>query len=473
MKLATLPLGMVTVTLALVSSSIAIAQDFTYDPPGQLVPGSGEGRVDYTVYVPGMRFPIEVAPAYVNSQVWGNGGMNGPGGGQCDAVNYSYPWKDNFCEVRSWTTPMCPTGEGHQGEDIRPSTCDKDVHWAVAAEDGTITNIGTYSLALMTPGGTRHNYLHMEPSSLLVSVGDTVQRGERIGRVSNSYGGTPTTIHLHYEQELNVAGIGNTKVPPYMSLVAAYEELLGVPTLPCAIIPPAGATLDDGGPCSRFHGPPTSWRHVTDAGNGGDLHWTYAFEDADPGNWAEWLLNFEQAGDYEVEVNTLSAYAQSTLARYVVRHAGEEVELRVDQSTEGWHSLGTFAFAADGDQFVAVYDNTGELLADKKMIMFDAVRLTRAATPEAGPEPGPEPEPDAAPPHDAASVEDATFPVPDTGSASGNPGDYWTSDGDEGCSCRMPGHQRRASHRGSAMWLALAAGLLTLTRLTRRGPRLH
>ena len=43
-----------------------------------------------------MRFPIEVAPAYPNSQVYRPGGLYGGGGSQCDASNYDYPWQDNL-----------------------------------------------------------------------------------------------------------------------------------------------------------------------------------------------------------------------------------------------------------------------------------------------------------------------------------------------------------------------------------------
>ena len=44
--------------------SVAHAADFTYDPPGDLVPDSGKGRTgDEKVYAPDMRFPIEEGPA--------------------------------------------------------------------------------------------------------------------------------------------------------------------------------------------------------------------------------------------------------------------------------------------------------------------------------------------------------------------------------------------------------------------------
>ena len=139
-------------TLLLASS--AAAADFSYKPAGTLVSGSGTGRVDSKIYAPGMRFPIEKAPAYANSQVWGHGGNSGPGGGQCDVENFSYPWWDNYCETRSWTMPLCPSGKGHQGQDIRAASCTKNVHSTSATTDGKISSIGTYSVYLTGNDGT-------------------------------------------------------------------------------------------------------------------------------------------------------------------------------------------------------------------------------------------------------------------------------------------------------------------------------
>ncbi len=187
-----------------VAPRAAFADDFTYDPPGVLVPTSGEGRVDDFVYAPGMRFPIEEGPAYANSQVYGVGGSLGPAGSSCSAPNFSYPWHDNYCEIRQWDMPLCPAGTGHQGQDIRAASCDADVYWAVAATDGTITSIGSYSVYLTDAGGTRYDYLHM--SNVLVGVGDDVTRGQRLGLVSNQFNGTPTTVHLHFNLQQNVQG---------------------------------------------------------------------------------------------------------------------------------------------------------------------------------------------------------------------------------------------------------------------------
>lgn len=206
---------------------VALADDFSYAPPGELVPSSGEGRVDDFVYAPGMRFPMEEGPAYANSQVYGVGGSQGPAGSQCDTPNFSYPWHDNYCEIRQWDMPLCPAGTGHQGQDIRAASCDADTHWAVAAADGTITSIGSYSVYLTDAGGTRYDYLHM--SNVQVNVGDDVTRGQRLGLVSNQFNGTPTTVHLHFNLQQNVQGVGTVYVPPYMSLVTSYQALIGPP----------------------------------------------------------------------------------------------------------------------------------------------------------------------------------------------------------------------------------------------------
>ena len=212
----------ITLSLLLLVAGIRGHDPFSYNPPGKLVPGSGGGLNDPMVYLPGMRFPLEEAPAYANSQVWGVGGLYGEPGDECDDRNYSYPWWDNFCETRDWRVPNCPADHGHQGQDIRPRTCSKGEHWAVAVEAGTITNIGYYSVSLRGVSKIQHRYLHLDHSSLEVAVGDQVNPGQRIGLVSNNYGENSTTIHLHFDMRLTGGYIS-----PYMSLVRSYEDLLG------------------------------------------------------------------------------------------------------------------------------------------------------------------------------------------------------------------------------------------------------
>ncbi|HJL16417.1 MAG TPA: cell wall-binding repeat-containing protein [Sandaracinaceae bacterium LLY-WYZ-13_1] len=222
-----------SLALAWVALAAPAAAQFTYSPPGDLErPGGGSlrvgaGRVDARVYAPGMRFPLESGPAYANSQIYGHGGYMGPGGGQCAAANYAYPWHDNYCEERSWSMPLCPSGRGHQGQDIRPATCRDDHHWAVAAAAGTVTNIGSYSVYVTADDGTRYDYLHMR--SVAVSRGQRVTRGQRLGRVSDAFGSSSTTVHLHFNIRQYVSGLGSVFVPTYMSLVRSYEALVGPP----------------------------------------------------------------------------------------------------------------------------------------------------------------------------------------------------------------------------------------------------
>jgi len=225
------------------SSSEAVTHiDFPHAEPAALLAGSGSGYTDVSNWAPNMCFPL-ADEGFANSQVYGKGGSNGGGGSQCDSPNYSYPWRDNFCESRSWTNVFCGSGQGHQGQDIRPKTCAKDTYWAVAAEDGTVTSIGTYTVTLVGDGSPHriYRYLHMQTASLKVAAGDHVARGQKLGKVSNNMGSTPTTIHLHYEiriaqQETGADGTvyaAQTFVPPYTALVDAYQRKLAgdCPTL--------------------------------------------------------------------------------------------------------------------------------------------------------------------------------------------------------------------------------------------------
>ena len=214
---------------------------FYYYPPGDLEPNSGEGHADLTIYVPDMVFPIRDAPSYPQSQVYRFGG-GVLGGDQCDPRNFSYPWRDNYCEKRSRDngTPYCPLNRVHLGQDIRvgtPEGCQSErrtdpskraAYAVVAAEDGIISNIGRYTVTLRS-GGRIYRYMHMNMRALQVSVGDSVEAGDKLGYVSNDFGGTPTTFHLHFEIKHNTREAGWTWAPPYTSLIAAYERREGAP----------------------------------------------------------------------------------------------------------------------------------------------------------------------------------------------------------------------------------------------------
>ena len=159
---------------------------------------------------------------------------------------------------------------------------------------------------------------------------------------------------------------------------------------PCPTIPAAGDTLDDAGPCFRANGSAQYWRTVSGEGYNGGLHWTNAYVSDQPDNWSRFILNFEAAGAYQVEVMTGGNYGVWTRARYGISHGGVSETITIDQAAvSGWQSLGVFDFAGGGDQALDLFDNyDGDVPADQHLVS-DAVRVTAYV--------GPPPMPDAAP----------------------------------------------------------------------------
>lgn len=163
-------------------------------------------------------------------------------GNQCDASNYQYPWRDNFCEKRDPDNAMCHGGKGHQGQDIRPQTCKDSFYWAIAPEDVVIKDVGSYSLTLRGVNSPYriYRYLHMDPAFIahwtpLKATTTVVKAGRRLGKVGSfGVGGVSnTTTHLHFEIRLSAAETidgtlrpATTWVPPYSALVESYKRKL-------------------------------------------------------------------------------------------------------------------------------------------------------------------------------------------------------------------------------------------------------
>lgn len=243
--------------------------DFTYYAPGDLIPGTGykkqPGTADYHVYAM-MRFPIANAPAYVKSQSfmpWGDCYRTGHNGriGRKDApysckvnglpltfnesaaVNFNYPWRDNFCEYRDFLVGQCTGGRGHQGQDIRPANCvmtnqgsdrcEPYHHTIAAVRDGLIWrlkgNLAAYLVLNNANEFVRFRYLHMNPDFMDedgLLTGRQVSEGEIIGKVA-TWGDyeSGTSYHLHFNMQV-VTKSGWVWVNPYMSLVLAYEKMI-------------------------------------------------------------------------------------------------------------------------------------------------------------------------------------------------------------------------------------------------------
>jgi hypothetical protein len=135
----------------------------------------------------------------------------------------------------------------------------------------------------------------------------------------------------------------------------------------------AGETIvDDQSSGFQKAGPSDSWYEIA-VGYNGHTYWTYN-SNAAVYNYAEWVPTLPQASNYEVFAFIPKSHADTKSARYRIHHNGQDNSYVVDQSIyfDKWVSLGTYYFAASGDEYVYLDDVTGEAYASRK-IGFDAV----------------------------------------------------------------------------------------------------
>jgi len=116
--------------------------------------------------------------------------------------NYSYPWRDNFCEARYFYVGQCPGGLGHQGQDIRPANCKQRMpganrcepylHDVVAVRDGAVLRApgqeSIYIVANAPNERVRFRYLHMLPRQF-----DATGFVSRLDTMSSDVGSTLTS----------------------------------------------------------------------------------------------------------------------------------------------------------------------------------------------------------------------------------------------------------------------------------------
>jgi len=160
-----------------------------------------------------------------------------------ELVAGAYPWRDNFCEARSFNVGQCASGFGHQGQDIRPvacpagseagEACDLRRQRVVAVRDGVVIRSPKQeAVTLQINTRTEHirfRYMHMNPTAMDTDGllnGRRIAEGEQIGVVSN-YLDRPngTTRHLHFDVQVFTRD-GWIWVNPYTTLISAYERLI-------------------------------------------------------------------------------------------------------------------------------------------------------------------------------------------------------------------------------------------------------
>lgn len=217
---------------------------FAYYPPGDLLDkDKGRGRSgDRFVYLRDIAYPLKLGRGefpHMNSQIWGYGGggwggKGAAGGSESDRRNYDpMQQRDNYCEVRGWSMQLCPAGVGHQGQDIRPPSF-RDNYWeVVSVSDGTVTNVtSNTTVQIKATDGTDYYYLHMHPNTIQVKAGQSVRKGQVLGRVSKYMNGSPSTsLHLHFQARQRLA-VGTKTitayVPVFTSLIAALRREKGL-----------------------------------------------------------------------------------------------------------------------------------------------------------------------------------------------------------------------------------------------------
>lgn len=243
----------------------AESKAFSFHPVGKLIPGTGmrapEGDTDATVYAR-IRFPAAEAPAYVSTQIYRKRDKSQPGPVEGEPDIDAYRWRDNFCEKRDFQVGQCPSGRGHQGQDITGLTCHSKVDSkvrcrpnqdaVVAVRDGMIQREAwNESFFLYVNAGgerMRFRHLHMHPKQLdsenIVS-GSAVKEGQPIGTIGN-FDRRPalTSTHLHFELHVPTRD-GYVRVNPYMTLIAAYEHLIGARGIEYVPPPPSPETPED------------------------------------------------------------------------------------------------------------------------------------------------------------------------------------------------------------------------------------
>jgi hypothetical protein len=147
------------------------------------------------------------------------------------------------------------------------------------------------------------------------------------------------------------------------------------PLGPCLPLPAQGGVLDTASGCLWLRGPANYWNHENE-GNEGALAWTTVMQSGGHANSAEWQINLEFAGQYEVQVHTSANFSRHERARYDLDHGHTTTPIVAELSpSDGWQTLGAYDFSEGGNQRLTLYDNNDGAVERGSRIVADAIRL--------------------------------------------------------------------------------------------------
>ena len=169
------------------------------------------------------------------------------------------------------------------------------------------------------------------------------------------------------------------------------------PKGPCNALPPAGGVIDTDSGCMWLRGPANYWSYENE-GHDGTLAWTKVLQSGGHTNSAEWEINLEAAGQYEIEIYAHAKFSRHNKTRYDLNHGHASTPIVADLSgADGWTSLGVHEFTEGAEQRLTLYDNTDGAVESGSQIVADAIRLTATELSDPNPNPNPDPEPNPEP----------------------------------------------------------------------------
>ncbi len=275
----------------------------------------------------------------------------------------------------------------------------------VASADGQISyagweNHGNHDVGLGLKVIVDHNNSHQTIYGHLSAI--RYQSGSNVGRWQIGTSGTTGNSsgpHLHFEVKTWHNGAWRIKDPYGWSgsYTDPWQQASGVQSTwlwmsnPLQNPPPNNGTytVDDGD--SKFfkgcYGGVDYWYRVTNAGNSGDLYWTYA-NGSVTDCWARWdTPSIPSSGQYEVlvYVPNWNGNNRTHAARYTVNHANGSLTVVVDQHRIGgsgqWISLGRYNFnQGSGNVTVvdAAYVSPGvDVDPTSRTVLVDAARWVK------------------------------------------------------------------------------------------------